>query len=127
FNTVGGQIALMGRNHCYNLTYVDRGHSFEAALTDALLLVRENKARKLLLGAFDENIELSVDIMRRLGIAPQKEGSVFALLSAEKTENSIGRVRLRTCPKGLEKDGSILSPANAMKMEFDLLDVEWFG
>ena len=127
FNTVGGQIALMGRNHCYNLTYVDRGHSFEAALTDALLLVRENKARKLLLGAFDENIELSVEIMRRLGIAPQKEGSVFALLSAEKTENSIGRIRLRTCPKGPGKDGSILSLANAMKMEFDLLDVEWFG
>lgn len=133
FNTVGGQIALLGRNHCYNLTYVDRGHSMEAALTDALLLIREGKAANLLAGAFDENIDVSREVLERLGVAPQKEGAVFVLLSAERTERSLGRISLRSEPKKGKGncagygDGNILSTAVALKMEFDLLDVEWFG
>ena len=41
FNTVGGQIALLRHNHCYNVTYVNRSHSFEDALLDAMMRIAE--------------------------------------------------------------------------------------
>ena len=34
FNTVGAQIALLTNNHCYNMTYCQRGESFLHALLD---------------------------------------------------------------------------------------------
>ncbi len=43
-NTVGGQIALLFQCHGYNNTFVHRGFSFESALLDAMLLLRENEA-----------------------------------------------------------------------------------
>ena len=41
FNTVGGQIALLRHNHCYNVTFVNRSHSFEDALLDAVLIGKD--------------------------------------------------------------------------------------
>jgi 3-oxoacyl-[acyl-carrier-protein] synthase II len=43
-NTVGGQIALLLQCHGYNNTFVHRGHSFESALLDAILLLQEDTA-----------------------------------------------------------------------------------
>lgn len=53
-NTIGGQIALIRQNTCYNLTYVHRGFSFESALLDALLRIREGESQWALLGGVDE-------------------------------------------------------------------------
>ncbi|MCH5716325.1 beta-ketoacyl synthase N-terminal-like domain-containing protein [Niabella hibiscisoli] len=67
-NTVAAQIALMLKCHNYNNTYVHRGSSFEAALTDAISLLEEGDAQKVLVGAADEITEKSHAILKRFGL-----------------------------------------------------------
>lgn len=67
-NTVAAQIALLLKCHNYNNTYVHRGSSFEAALTDAISLLEEGDAQKVLVGAADEITEKSHAILKRFGL-----------------------------------------------------------
>ncbi len=110
-NTVGGSIALGIQNHNYNLTYVHRTFSFESALLDGLLLLKENEQRNILLGGFDEITEESWLIKSKINHykkepvvnsdiyndnqkgAQAGEGSSFFVLSTKKTENVYARVR----------------------------------
>lgn len=67
-NTVAAQIALMLQCHRYNNTYVHRGSSFEAALTDAVSLIEAGEAENVLLGAADEITEKSHAVLKRFGL-----------------------------------------------------------
>jgi len=67
-NTVAAQIALMLQCHNYNNTYVHRGSSFEAALTDAVSLLEEGEAQNVLIGAADEITDKSHAILKRFGL-----------------------------------------------------------
>ncbi|MBK8807652.1 MAG: beta-ketoacyl synthase chain length factor [Bacteroidales bacterium] len=55
-NTVGGNIALHHKSNGYNLVYAHKTISFESALMDAFLLVKENDAdvKNVLVGGVDE-------------------------------------------------------------------------
>ena len=90
FNTVGGQIALLSHNHCENITYVNRSHSFEDALLDSFLQLKSGSAERILLGSFDEVTESSDIILHRMGTfrkgKKNGEGSVFTELSSQKTD-----------------------------------------
>jgi 3-oxoacyl-[acyl-carrier-protein] synthase II len=66
-NTVGAQIALLLKCHGYNNTIVHRGFSFENALMDAMLLLREGMDN-VLAGAIDEITEDSHAILSRFGL-----------------------------------------------------------
>ncbi|MDO5497074.1 MAG: beta-ketoacyl synthase chain length factor [Alistipes sp.] len=95
FNTVGGQIALLKHNHCYNVTYVNRSHSFEDALLDVLLRIADAQSENVLLGAFDEQTPSQQRIMERMGLFRKcqcGEGAVFALVTAKPTERSVAQV-----------------------------------
>jgi hypothetical protein len=61
-NAVAGQLALMGENRGYNITYTNGGLSFENALLDALLLFEENAAKKLLIGGLEEISDYNYNI-----------------------------------------------------------------
>jgi 3-oxoacyl-[acyl-carrier-protein] synthase II len=67
-NTVGAQIALILQCHGYNNTFVNRGFSFEYALLDAILLLREDENNKVLVGGLDEITEISHTLLRRFGL-----------------------------------------------------------
>ncbi|SMD32177.1 Beta-ketoacyl synthase, N-terminal domain [Reichenbachiella faecimaris] len=56
-NAISGQIALMKKNHAYNMTYAQGGLSFEYAMKDALLCLEEGQ-KNVLVGAVDEKIDL---------------------------------------------------------------------
>ena len=90
FNTVGGQIALLSKNHCENITYVNRSHSFEDALLDAYLQVSIEGKERILLGAFDEVTESSNNILERLGVfrngQKNGEGAIFMELTSQYSE-----------------------------------------
>ena len=91
FNTVGGQIAMSRHNHCYNMTYVNRGHSFEDALLDAYMKAADGEAERMLVGGFDERTDSQYAIMERMGAFRDREcgeGAVFALLTSQKTAES---------------------------------------
>ncbi len=61
-NAVAGQLALLSKNHSYNITYTNGGTSFENTLLDALLLFEENNANKLLVGGLEEISDYNYNI-----------------------------------------------------------------
>ena len=102
FNTVGGQIALLRHNHCYNVTYVNRSHSFEDALLDAMMRISDNDSNNIIVGAFDEKTPSQHIIMERMGLFRKYnngEGVVFAHITAEPRKESIAILDLIDFPK----------------------------
>jgi 3-oxoacyl-[acyl-carrier-protein] synthase II len=109
-NTVGGQIALMLQCHGYNNTFVHRGFSFESALLDAMLLLEERDAGKVLVGSVDEITDVSHAIFTRLGFYKPAsfssadlfttsskgtiagEGAAFFLLAGEPSPGSYAKL-----------------------------------
>lgn len=53
-NGLAAQIALLSNNKSYNITHVHRGLSFENALLDAILMLKDFPENTYLLGAADE-------------------------------------------------------------------------
>ena len=107
-NTIAAQIALMLQCKHYNNTFVHRGTSFEAALVDAQSLMDEGDANTVLVGAVDEIIEKSHQIMRRFGQYKNSssdalldsntkgtmagDGAQFFVIQKNKTEQSIAKM-----------------------------------
>lgn len=102
FNTVGGQIALLRHNHCYNVTYVNRSHSFEDALLDAMMRIADDESKNVLIGAFDEQTPSQHRIMERMGAfrsINDGEGAVFARLKAACDEECIAQITAIDFPR----------------------------
>ena len=94
-NTMAGQISLRLGNHGYNMTHTQNSVSFEHALLDAMLLIDEGE-KHILAGAADEHIEFLDEISRNLNIKPAPgltSGASFFILSAEKSERTLARVK----------------------------------
>jgi hypothetical protein len=53
-NAAAAQIALLTKNHNYNITHVHRGLAFENALLDVIMLLKENALAGYLVGCTDE-------------------------------------------------------------------------
>lgn len=114
FNTIGGQIALLTGNHCYNMTYSHRWTSFENALLDGLLLIDEGKAQNVLVGAADELTPTQTVIMERLGAYRNgnkpAEGAYFFVIGTAAGEGckasieslSFGNDEVPNCSKTIE-------------------------
>jgi hypothetical protein len=92
---VGAQIALLLKCHNYNNTIVHRAFSFENALTESILLLRDGM-NPVLVGAIDEITDDRHEILSRFGLyrKPEKttgniagEGAVFFLLDKEPGNN----------------------------------------
>jgi 3-oxoacyl-[acyl-carrier-protein] synthase II len=88
-NTVAAQIALMLKCHNYNNTFVHRGISFESALLDALMLLKENEVDNILVGGIDELTDDSYTILRRLGLFRRSPVSNLSLFESG-AKGSIG-------------------------------------
>jgi 3-oxoacyl-[acyl-carrier-protein] synthase II len=67
-NTVAAQIALMLKCHNYNNTFVHKGISFESALLDAVMLLKEGDADNILVGGTEEMTAIAFKILTRLGL-----------------------------------------------------------
>ncbi len=87
-NTVGAQIALMLHCNGYNNVFVHRGFSFESALLDAMLLLKEGEANNVLVGGVDETTNTSHAILSRFGLYKQQPVSNFNLF-AEASKGTI--------------------------------------
>ena len=88
-NTVGSQIALQLQCHSYNNTFVHKGISFESALLDAIMLLKEQEADNILVGGIDEMTDTSFSILTRLGLYKRHPVSNLQLY-ATKSKGSIG-------------------------------------
>ena len=76
-NTIGAQIGLMLQCNNYNNAFVHRGFSFESALLDGMMLLKEKDATNVLVGAIDEITNTSHAILNRMGL--YKQGTVSNL------------------------------------------------
>jgi 3-oxoacyl-[acyl-carrier-protein] synthase II len=88
-NTVAAQIALMLKCHGYNNTFVHKGVSFESALFDAVLLLKEGEADNILVGGTEEMVDTSFKVLTRLGFYKRFPVSNLTLLQSE-SKGTIG-------------------------------------
>jgi 3-oxoacyl-[acyl-carrier-protein] synthase II len=79
-NTVAAQIALMLKCHNYNATFVHKGISFESALLDAIMMLKENEADNILVGGTEEMVDASFKVLTRLGLYKRQPVSNLSLL-----------------------------------------------
>tara|TARA_Y100000782_G_C10187652_1_gene267764 strand:- start:2081 stop:3106 length:1026 start_codon:yes stop_codon:yes gene_type:complete len=97
-NTVAGQIALLLQCDAHNFTYSNRGHSFENALEDGMLLLEEGH-QNVLVGGADEVTPTVQNILAGIGCMSSSlegnekpvlgEGASFFVLSKEaKADNT---------------------------------------
>lgn len=96
FNTIGAQIALICKNHNYNMTYVHRGFSFENALLDAQMMLADGDARQVLTGAVDEMTPTQFRVMERMGFWKNTvagEGAQFFVLGVSAMSDSFAVLR----------------------------------
>jgi hypothetical protein len=89
-NTVGGQIALLLGCNAYNNTFVHRGFSFEHALTDAQMILREGQAKNVLAGGLDEITNYSHQVLSRFGIYKKEPVKTMELLNSPTTGTIAG-------------------------------------
>lgn len=88
-NTVAAQIALMLKCHNYNNTFVHKGISFESALLDATMLLKEGDANDILVGGTEEMTDTAFNILTRLGLYKRWPLSNFELYNT-RSNGSIG-------------------------------------
>ena len=81
-NTVAGQIALLLGCNGYNNTFVHRGFSFENALLDAIMILKEGAAQHILAGAVDEITNYSHQLLSRFGIYKKTPVKTMELLNS---------------------------------------------
>ncbi len=97
-NSIAGQIALMLGNHGYNMTHVQGGLSLGYALSDAELLIGEDDAATVLVGAVDEKTEELVELLTKLATTANYdlpaigEGGAFFLATKGKLGSSVAKV-----------------------------------
>lgn len=143
-NTVGAQIALLLKCHNYNNTFVHRGFSFESSLLDAMTLIEESSANAVLVGAVDEIIDSSHQILERFGLfknevppgtqlynsptrgAVNGEGAAFFVLSKEVNGAAYAQLQgLQTIykPKGAD-DLSVQIREFLLAHQCDISDID---
>jgi len=94
-NTIGSQIALLLQCQGYNQTYTQRAFSFEHALLDAILELKENAGQHILIGGVDEITSYSHSLQKRFGIFRDSSSSLNLLKSdGDGTVNGEGAVYL---------------------------------
>jgi len=84
-NTIGSQIALLLMCQGYNQTYTQEGFSFESAILDAMMQLKENPDQVLLTGGVDEITLESHRIQERFGIFRTTSVSSLDLFNATST------------------------------------------
>ncbi|MDB5144886.1 MAG: 3-oxoacyl-(acyl carrier protein) synthase [Mucilaginibacter sp.] len=137
-NTVAAQIALMLKCHAYNNTFVHKGISFESALFDAIMLLKEKEANNILVGGTEEMVDASFTILTRLGLYKRwpvsslelfstessgsigGEGAVFFLLTDNpSTDNLAELTSVKTLykPKNIEESITTFLTENSLKID----------
>lgn len=110
-NAVGAQIAMLLNNSAYNVTYAHSSFSFEHAMLDAIISLKNNDYQQILLGGVDEVTENQFILSSRQGRwrtgpvnnlelfdNPDKgtiagEGFTFFFLSGQKSLNTYAAVK----------------------------------
>ncbi|GHT01305.1 3-oxoacyl-ACP synthase [Bacteroidia bacterium] len=97
-NTIGSLIAIDAHCHGYNSTYVHKGISFESALLDAFMQLKNGQIQTALVGAHDEMTPKYFDLLQRIGYLGNTENSfsgetaISMMLSTKQKINALCRI-----------------------------------
>lgn len=135
-NTVSGQIALLLSCKSHNLTFSQGSLSFETALTDSFMLLKDNDAQNVLVGGLDEIVPESFAALQQTtcctatadGTAVvQGEGSSFFVLSNVKSDKNIAELKAVSIKHNLSLNESIIQSLKEFlasnDMTLDQIDV----
>lgn len=122
-NTVAAQVALMLKCHGYNNTFVHKGISFESALVDAIMLLREQDADNILVGSTEEMVDASFKILTRLGLYRRQSTSNLDLLST-KAKGSMGGEGAAFFLLTDKASNGNLAELSAIKTLYNIHDIE---
>jgi len=81
-NALAGQLALIHKNHGYNITHSHGGLSFENAVIDAFLQFEQQETRQLLVGSIEEISEYNYAIDLKSGLYKEEMTTSKTLLSS---------------------------------------------
>jgi 3-oxoacyl-[acyl-carrier-protein] synthase II len=148
-NTIAATIALILKCNSYNNTFSHRGFSFENALSDSLMLLKEGSAGSVLVGGLDELTLNSFIMTSRLGFWKKEpinnlslldydtkgtiagEGTAFFVLNSQKTDRSIAKITSADTfykPEGISGTESKLSSFfEKNSISFDNIDLILMG
>ncbi len=115
-NTVAGQIALLLGCNNYNFTYVHRGFSFESALLDGMLLLKEGEAASVLVGGLDELTNNHYEIYKKLGHWKERESNLHSL--TEKANGVLPGEGASFFVLRTEKDEATLAELSGLEMVY---------
>lgn len=99
-NTISGQIAMTLKCNRTNNTFSNRYFSFESALLESILMLKDGDAKNVLVGSTDEMIPMIREVTQNMGlwINPNTgttitgEGACFAVISETMTEHSYAAI-----------------------------------
>ena len=106
-NAIAAQIGLTSANRGYNMTHVHRGCSFENALLDALMMLRENQKATYLVGGVDEVSSYNYNLERLGGWYKKEKISGVDLYELDTTGSLAGEGAAMFLVSN-EKTGSVL-------------------
>lgn len=89
-NTVSGQIALLAGCNGHNLTFVQRGHSFEQAMLNTFLYLDEHENELVLTGGIEEQTPTSIKVLQQAGIYTQQQLTYDAIKQQENEASLAG-------------------------------------
>jgi hypothetical protein len=129
-NTVGAQIALTLQCTNYNNTFVHKACSFESALLDSILLLKDNEAKTVLVGGTDELTDHSFAILKRFNLYKSESADSLQLMQSA-TEGTIageGANFFLLSTEASDKDYAVIDgittlykPANANVIESSII------
>jgi len=94
-NTIGSLIAIDMRCHGYNSTYTHKGISFECALLDAFMQLKNKQIQTALVGAHDEMTPNYFTMLKRISYLGNAENgfagetAISMMLASDKKANSL--------------------------------------
>ncbi|OFY83313.1 MAG: hypothetical protein A3F72_20145 [Bacteroidetes bacterium RIFCSPLOWO2_12_FULL_35_15] len=136
-NTVAGQIALQIKCNGYNFTYVHQNLSFEYALLDAMMLLKEQEALTVLVGAVDEITPSMFELFYRGGHIKKLEnvqpiwnsntngyivgeGAGFFNISRIATPSTYAKIKGVKCIQGISDANELTNEVNSFLAEIGL-------
>ncbi|MBN2165429.1 MAG: beta-ketoacyl synthase chain length factor [Marinilabiliaceae bacterium] len=107
-NTIAGQLAVLLSCKSYNFTFSQMHNSFECALLDATLLLKEMKGKNVLVGGVDELIPVVFNMIKNYDCYSNSklgEGAGFFVLSTEKSAVCLDGVKIiNNCEVDFDKE-----------------------
>lgn len=124
-NAISGQMALLKKNHGYNMTYAQGALSFEYSLKDALLCLSEGQ-QNVLVGAVDEKTSTLDELAGKFELnLPDAitEGASFFVLDCKKQEVKVKEVLI--CEGDWQKSFTELLAKH--NLDWDAIDHAFVG